>query len=121
MDQVDAVTGYFVDRFREPLMKIYLRGGAISKLMKRIKNEIESTPRGKELSQLYSRQAFYSDTRVREQLGFRPDVELDAGLARSVAWLVHHGQVPVSCRPDEEGHELPGEMISENPVAELIS
>ncbi|MCA9265775.1 MAG: NAD(P)-dependent oxidoreductase [Planctomycetales bacterium] len=93
MDRVDRLAGLILDRFEEPLMKIYLRGGFLSRCMKGIKNALNATPTVHELHNLYNRDAYYTDARIREQLDFAPAVELDEGLRLTVAWLRHQGIV----------------------------
>lgn len=93
MDRLSAVTYYFVEKFYDRLMEIYLRGGPTSRLMTRVKTMLNSTPSTKELEDLYSRRAVYVDDKARELLGYRPAFDLDEGLRTCVLWLAHHGLV----------------------------
>ncbi|MCA9239278.1 MAG: NAD(P)-dependent oxidoreductase, partial [Planctomycetales bacterium] len=89
MDQVGRATDLVRDHFEDRLMDIYLRGGWMSRLMKRIKGKLDATPSSSELTGLYSREARYDDSLARRTLGYHPRVSLDQGLAASVAWLRH--------------------------------
>jgi nucleoside-diphosphate-sugar epimerase len=76
-----------VNRFEDKLMEIYLRGGWPTKVMKRVKRVLQSTPSGAELNDLFSRNAVYSDAKARELIGYKPLFDLDQGLKLSVQWL----------------------------------
>jgi nucleoside-diphosphate-sugar epimerase len=93
MSRVDSVIRAFVTRFEDRLMAIYLRGGAASRLMKRVKTILNSTPTPSELGDLYSRQARYSDQKARDVLGYRPRFDLRRGLALSVLWMTRNGYI----------------------------
>ncbi|MCA9193632.1 MAG: NAD-dependent epimerase/dehydratase family protein [Planctomycetales bacterium] len=93
---VDWAAGKVLDRFEDQLMEIYLRGGTASKIMKRIKGEINSTPSQNELHHLYCRSARYNDRRIRERLGYSPQITLDVGLMYTSAWLELHELVDYS-------------------------
>jgi nucleoside-diphosphate-sugar epimerase len=91
MSRVDGVIRAFVRRFEDPLMTIYLRGGAASRVMKRVKTVLNSTPSPSELGELYCRNARYSDQKARDVLGYRPQFDLQRGLALSVLWMCRNG------------------------------
>ncbi len=99
MDWVDLVADKILERYEDQLMEIYLRGGFASRVMKRIKGELKSTPSGDELNNLFSRQAVYTDSKARRLLQYEPMFDIDRGLAMTLAWLrLHELATP-------EGHE----------------
>jgi nucleoside-diphosphate-sugar epimerase len=93
MDRFGAMTNLIVEKYRDRLMELYLRGGPMGRLMKHVKTMLNSTPSTKELENLYSRRAVYIDHRARELLGYRPAFDLETGIRASVLWLAHHGLV----------------------------
>ncbi len=104
MDRFGAVTWFFVEKFYDRLMEIYLRGGPTSRLMKRVKGLLNSTPSTKELENLYSRRAIYVDQRAHDLLGYRPAYDLAAGVRMSVLWMAHHGLAdPATIAPPPAG------------------
>lgn len=90
-DSISAFSGFFLDRFGDPIMNIYLRGGSVSKFMKHVKNSLFTTPSAKELQGLYNRDALYVDSKAQNLLGYNPRFDLDTGLQMCVLWLNHHG------------------------------
>lgn len=96
--------GFVVDKIRDQcedkLMEIYLQGGWPTKVMKRLKGQLDSTPTGGELNDLFSRDAIYEDAKAHELLGYTPNFELDEGLRVSVEWL-HLNEVLTESNPDE--------------------
>lgn len=80
-----------VGLFQDKLMEIYLRGGPVSKLMKRVKTFLSSTPSPAELSDVFSRRAVYSDRKARELLGYVPRYDLDKGLKKCLQWMTQNG------------------------------
>ncbi|MFK7734812.1 MAG: NAD-dependent epimerase/dehydratase family protein [Pirellulaceae bacterium] len=90
MDRVSQAADLVLNRYEDKLMEIYLRGGWPSKIMKRIKGELTSTPSAGELNDLFSRQAYYSDAKARQELGYRPNFDIDSGIAQTVCWLRLH-------------------------------
>lgn len=87
MDTCSYMADKVVNRFEDKLMEIYLRGGWPTMVMKRVKRVLQSTPSGAELNDLFSRNAFYSDAKARELIGYKPVFDLDEGLKLSVQWL----------------------------------
>lgn len=87
MDTCSYMADKVVNRFEDKLMEIYLRGGWPTIVMKRVKRVLQSTPSGAELNDLFSRNAFYSDAKARELIGYKPFFDLDDGLKLSVQWL----------------------------------
>lgn len=94
MDRIGAAADWVLDRFEDQLMEIYLRGGLAGRLMKRIKNQLEATPTGTELNDLFARQATYDANKIERLLGFQPHHDLATGLRLSVQWLALHEVVP---------------------------
>jgi nucleoside-diphosphate-sugar epimerase len=93
MSRVDAVIRSFVHRFEDRLMEIYLRGGVASRIMKRVKTILDSTPSPSELGDVYSRRAIYVDKKARDVLGYSSKFDLEKGLALSVLWLARNGYI----------------------------
>ena len=89
-DAFGFVAGKIVDQFEDKLMEIYLRGGWASRMMKRIKGELSSTPSGGELNDLYSRDAVYTDQKAREWIGYDPQFDIESGIRQSIYWLQHN-------------------------------
>ena len=79
-----------VDRFEDQLMEIYLKGGLASKIMKKVKGELNATPSGTELNDLYQRQFFLSTDKITEKIGFASRVDLQTGMQHTAAWLELH-------------------------------
>ena len=72
-------------------MRLYLRGGPLSVVMKRVKTKLKTTPSAAELQGLYSRQATLSHEKASRLLGYQPQVDLDSGLRMCHQWLAFHG------------------------------
>lgn len=92
----DAVMRRYGDR----LMKVYLRGGAMSNVMRRVKTLLQATPSAHELNSLFSRQAIYSDAKARQMLGYNPQFGLDRGLALAALWLADGGFIELPTAAD---------------------
>ena len=90
MGVVGSVTSFFKSKFQDRLMEIYLRGGWASRMMKRLKGELDSTPSKGELNDLYSRKANYDDTKIRQLIGYSPSFDLQQGIEQTVNWLSLH-------------------------------
>ena len=90
MGAVGSVTSFFKAKFEDRLMEIYLRGGFASRLMKRLKGELDSTPSTGELNDLYSRKARYDDHKIHQLLGYSPRFNLDEGIQKTIDWMVLH-------------------------------
>jgi nucleoside-diphosphate-sugar epimerase len=90
-DRVGSITGKVVDRFQAPLMRIYLRGGPISNVMKLVRTKLKTTPTSAELKGLYGRRADFSSEKAARVLDFQPEVDLKSGLAVCREWLDFHG------------------------------
>ncbi len=90
MDAVGGLADVVLSRFEDQLMEIYLKGGLASRLMKKIKGELDATPTGNELNDLYARQVYYVDQKARDLLGYQPEFDLSRGLELTHAWLRLH-------------------------------
>ncbi len=90
MGAVGSVTSFFKAKFEDRLMEIYLRGGFASRLMKRLKGELDSTPSTGELNDLYSRKANYDDLKGHQLLGYSPRFDLNKGIQQTIDWMVLH-------------------------------
>ena len=84
---VEKGTHLVVDRFKDPLMKLYMRVGWANTLMKGVKATFNNTPSQAELQRLFSRQAYFLPSRARDGLGFVPSMPIDEGLRMSANWL----------------------------------
>jgi nucleoside-diphosphate-sugar epimerase len=118
IDRLDRIAGTIVSRFEDRLMEIYLRGGAASRLMKRVKTVLNSTPSARELEDLYSRRAVYSDRRAREYLGYSPRIDLQSGLTTSAQWLAYHGFIE---SPPKDYYASPEAMEYRHSVSNQVS
>jgi len=92
-DRLGRFTGYFVARFKDQLMPIYLRGGTAGRLMKSVKSRLTTTATSAELEGLYSRKATLVTTRAEAAIAFQPSVSMSEGLRRTRDWLAFNGYV----------------------------
>ncbi|MEM7313662.1 MAG: NAD(P)-dependent oxidoreductase [Planctomycetota bacterium] len=90
MDAVSGVADIILDRFEDQLMEIYLKGGFASRVMKKIKGELDATPTGTELNDLYQRQFVLNTDKARNMLGFESTFDLNHGLQLTAEWLALH-------------------------------
>ncbi len=107
MGTVGSVTSFFKAKFEDRLMEIYLRGGFASRLMKRLKGELDSTPSAGELNNLYSRKANYDDKKICQLLGYSPKFNLDHGIQQTIDWFELH---EIAKRPANRGSSAECEM-----------
>lgn len=119
--------GFVVNSVRsvceDKLMEIYLRGGWPTKVMRRLKAQLDSTPTGGQLNDLFSRDAVYEDRKAHELLGYAPNFGLDEGLQVSVEWL-HLNEVLGDSNPDEAAPDSSGttdSTMSDRAAGELVS
>ena len=119
MDAFDFAADKIVNRFEDKLMEIYLRGGWPTRVMKRIKGELNSTPSGSELTDLFARDVIYSDNKARDLLGYQPQFDLDDGIAASTAWLSLH-EYATNSYPDRADIDNKGESCVNN-TQEFVS
>ncbi len=90
MDQVGRVTSFAKSRWEDKLMEVYERGGTASQWMKWLRNKLKSTPSAAELTNLYSRQAQYDDSKIKHKIGYAPEFDLQAGIDQTMDWLELH-------------------------------
>lgn len=90
-DRINGVTSFFVDRYRDQLMDIYLHNKFLGDLMRKLKTSLHSTPSANELQNLFSRDAHYVGDKARDVRGFRPQFDAQKGLHLSALWLDHNG------------------------------
>ena len=117
MDRIGGAAFALVDRYEDKLMEIYLRGGLASKMMKKLKGELDSTPSGGELNDLYTRQATYDDSKIRSMLNFQSAFDLDLGMRLSAAWLCLHEQTTNPISFDHGSDGAVSQPQREEPVA----
>lgn len=115
-DRVSAFTRFFLDRYGDMIMDIYLRGGPVQDVMKLVKNSLNTTPSANELQNLYSRDASYLASKAQRMLGFKPKYDLETGLRLSVLWLDHHGFLRHTASPSLNGaiHNQPSGVKSQS-------
>jgi predicted dehydrogenase/nucleoside-diphosphate-sugar epimerase len=109
MDKVRSVTGAVKARFQDRLMEIYLRGGWAGQMMKKLKKQLEHTPSGGELQDLFNRQAKYKDDAIRRELGYQPAFDLEKGIALTLQWMILHELIdqPELVLPETPDHREP--------------
>lgn len=93
MDLVRNTTSSIKAKFQDPLMELYLRGGFASRMMKKLKGRLDSTPSGGELNDLYARNAIYNDDKIQQELGYQADFDLDRGMQGAIQWMLLHEHV----------------------------
>ena len=81
---------YVLSRYGDLVMKVYARYGTAKTIMKQAEKTMKTTPVMAELN-LYSQRAHYSSKNARDTLGYKPQYDVDKGVAISVSWLEHHG------------------------------
>ncbi|XZE54985.1 NAD-dependent epimerase/dehydratase family protein [Planctomycetaceae bacterium SH139] len=87
---VGGITSAIKSRFEDQLMEIYLRGGLASRMMKRLKGELDATPSSAEINDLFVRSAVYDDLKIRQTIDYQPAFDLTRGLQLTVDWLRLH-------------------------------
>ena len=73
-------------RFQKPIMALYQRSRIAQSLMKGAEAQIRQTPSPAEFA-LYSRTAYYDNSRAAAVLGYSPRFAMDDGVALSAQWL----------------------------------
>jgi nucleoside-diphosphate-sugar epimerase len=86
------------DHLGEPIAEMRRQFDWAEATVQQLKRMVKTTPSTRELQNLYSRRAHYVPDKAERVLGFRPEVDLDAGLRMSVGWLEHCGLVQVEER-----------------------
>ncbi|MEW6442078.1 MAG: NAD-dependent epimerase/dehydratase family protein [bacterium] len=90
MQPVRSLGRYLRQHHAVPLKKIASAFGLANALMRGAERAIRTTPSPAEL-RLFSRNALYSTCKAKERIGFRPRVDVAAGLRTTAAWLRHNG------------------------------
>ena len=90
-DRVNGFTSFFVARYRDQLMDIYLHNKFWGKWMRKLKSSLHSTPSVSELQNLFSRDAHYVGKKAKDLLGFEAQFDVDRGVRLSALWLDHSG------------------------------
>ena len=90
MDLVRKATSAVKARFEDRLMEIYMRGGWAGRMMKGLKGRLDTTPSGSELNDLFARRAIYDDAKIRNELGYLPNFNLDRGIESTIQWMRLH-------------------------------
>ncbi len=121
MDTVGAIAESILNRFEDKLMEIYLRGGWPTRVMKFIKGELNSTPSGNELNDLFARDVVYTDDKARRMIGYQPRFDMNAGLKASVDWLNLHEYRKVSHPDQSETIAIDSKSASSQAEQELAS
>ena len=118
MDRIGGMADIVLNRYEDKLMEIYLRGGLASKMMKKLKGELDSTPSGGELHDLYMRKATYDDSKIRSMLNFESAFDLNLGMRLSAAWLSLQEltEKPVTFNKAESS-QIQSELASQEVVA----
>ena len=73
-------------RFQAPIMGLYQRSRIAQRVMKSAESRIRQTPSPSEFH-LYSRTAYYTNTRAAQRLGYTPKFDMQEGVDLSAAWL----------------------------------
>ena len=115
MDIVRGTTSAIKARFEDRLMEIYLRGGPAGRMMKRLKNALDTTPSSGELTDLYARCAIYSDEKIREELQYQPQFDLATGIGTTIQWMLLHELVK-----DPQQVKLSEASLSKNPTRSTV-
>lgn len=121
MGNVEFMADQVLSRFEDKLMEIYLRGGWASKVMKRIKGELNSTPSANELHDLFNRRVFYSDSKAQKLLGYNPQFNVSHALDLTLQWLHMHEIVPGAARTPNQSTVREDTNQSVPPAKELVS
>jgi nucleoside-diphosphate-sugar epimerase len=91
VERLGRIADAIVSRYEPAVMQIYLRGGPLGRLMKRVKTLLQCTPSPRELGDLYGRRAIYTDEKARCLLHYQPQFDLERGLKLCAMWLANGG------------------------------
>jgi len=61
-----------------------------SRMMKRLKGELDATPSSAEINDLFVRSAVYDDGKIQQTIGYQSEFDLARGLQLTVDWLRLH-------------------------------
>ena len=90
MKPVRAGAKFALARFGDQIMNLYKSSELAKKVMKGAEGAIRKAPTTGEF-ELYSKVISFPNTKAEQLLGYRPAVDMEAGIERSVAWLEHSG------------------------------
>jgi len=90
MELLRKPASYARDHCEGPLRRAATYSRLARQVMKSLELLMKTSPRTSDFS-LYSRDALYLDTKARVVLGYKPEIELDAGLDMCVRWLCQVG------------------------------
>jgi nucleoside-diphosphate-sugar epimerase len=90
MKPVRASAKFALARFGDQIMSVYKSSELAKKVMKGAEGAIRKAPTTGEF-ELYSKVLSFPNTKAERLLGYRPAVDMEAGIERSVAWLAHSG------------------------------
>lgn len=80
---------FLLNRFRTSISDLYSQYEWAKVLMKCFESAIRRTPTPTELN-LYERNAYYTISKAKEELGYCPKYYMEEGLRLSTEWLLHH-------------------------------
>ena len=89
---VRATAKFALSRFGKSITALHAKSALAASYMSATESSLKLTPTREQLK-LYGVQANYPIDKARQQLGFQPQVDVNQGLAHSVAWLLRHGIV----------------------------
>ncbi len=92
VDPVRAAIKRTFFRFEAPIMRVYQRSRLARRFMKWVQSTLQKVPSKAEY-ELYSRRVLFPTDRAETELGYRPLVSMDQGVAWSTQWLIHEGVV----------------------------
>ena len=90
MRPIKAIGKYALKHHAPQLLWLSHRNDVLKRLMQQTELKLKCTPNQDELS-LFRLDAHYLTEKAERMFGFRPKIDLDDGLAMSVAWLNHMG------------------------------
>lgn len=92
MMPVRSFAKFLLAHFEAPIMALYQRSSLAKQVMQFAERTIKKTPTSGEFD-LLTRAATFSTEKAQRLLDYAPRVDMQAGIASSVAWLEHHGYV----------------------------
>jgi len=89
---VRSTAKFALSRFGKSITALHAKSALAASYMSATESTLKLTPTREQLK-LYAVRANYPIDKAHEQLGFWPQVDVNQGLSRSVAWLRQHGIV----------------------------
>jgi nucleoside-diphosphate-sugar epimerase len=90
MKPVRAGAKFALAKFGDQIMSVYKSSELAKKVMKGAEGAIRKAPTTGEF-ELYSKVISFPNAKAERLLGYRPAVDMEEGVRRSVAWLKHSG------------------------------